>query len=78
MRVNQTTKECFGVLGALDRVHGTCSGFNIALKLGKGTTMGVSRKEVAAAVRAVPRRDASGAGRDGGEQLFEDSVNKQA
>ena len=78
MRVNQTTKECFGVLGVLDRVHGTCTGFNIALKLGKGTTMGVSRKEVAAAVRAVPHCDATGAGQDGGEQLFEDSVNKQA
>ncbi len=48
----QTFNECFGVLGLLDTLHNTNFGFKAALQLGHGSTMGVSRKEVAAVVRA--------------------------
>ena len=50
--LHQTFTECFGVLGVLDTLHRTNKGFLAALRLGHGTTLGVSRKEVAAAVKA--------------------------
>jgi hypothetical protein len=60
------------VLGVLDRLHGTCTGFNIALKLGHGTTLGVSRREVAAAVQRAKGGDGGAAK---GSSLFEDRTD---
>ncbi len=49
----QTFSECFGPTGWLDRLHGTDTAFRAAMKLGQGTTLGVSRRAVADAVRAA-------------------------
>jgi hypothetical protein len=49
----QTFNEVFGVLGWLDALHGTDVAFKTALRLGHGSTLGVSRREVSAAVKAA-------------------------
>ena len=51
---HETFNECFGVLGVLDTLHNTNTNFMTAMKLGHGTTMGVSRRDVVATAKQSP------------------------